>query len=257
MKHYVVQQGSAEWARLRLGKLCSSNFDKVITAKKWEPTKGETRRSHAIYLLTELMLDEPLSGVSTASMQHGHAWEETARAAYEMLIGQEVQQAGFCVNDDHTYGARPDAFVGADGLLEIKNPFKPEIHVGYLMNNQSLIEEYWIQAQGQLFVCERKWTDLISYHAAFPMVKLRILLHPEFQEKLAVAVHSFCAEFGDLVGRAVELGYLENTPTVTEWISAGDVDMVRADRQAKKQQGDFDLTDEDVRLIWEARTNAG
>ena len=62
MRHFLTQQGSREWLRLRMGKPTASSFDKLITAKKHEPTKGETRRAYAIFLLTELILDEPLSG---------------------------------------------------------------------------------------------------------------------------------------------------------------------------------------------------
>ena len=253
MKHWVCQQGSAEWCRARMGKATASEFSRIIQPKKWEPTKGETRRGYAIYLLTELILDEPLAGVTTASLSHGHAWEENARAAYEMLIGKEVELCGFYTNDEMTYGASPDGRVtGEPRGVEIKCPMKPEIHVSYLMDNDLLVEEYFTQTQGELFVTQWESIDLISYHSAFPMVKVRVLPHPEFQPKLEMAVRSFCAEFSDLVHRAVDLGYLKETPPTTDWIQAGDVDMIRKDRQGRKQQaGDFDLTDEDVQRIWE------
>lgn len=254
MKHFRVAQGSDDWLRLRCGKPTASEFDRLITAAKWEPTKGETRRKYAIYLLTELILDEPLAGVSTASLRHGHAWEENARAAYEMLIGKEVEICGFCTNDEMTYGASPDALVDEDGSLEVKCPMKPEIHVSYLMDNASLVSEYFIQVQGQLFVTGRAWTDLISYHGLLPMVQVRILPHPEFQAKLAIAVHSFCAEFSDLVTRAVEMGYLTDTPATTDWIAAGDVDMVRKGRAKFQASGGLEIADEDIERIWAART---
>lgn len=256
MKHFHCIQGSDEWLALRMGKPTASEFDKLITAKKWEPTKGETRRAYAIYLLTELLLDMPLSGVTTASMRHGTAYEENARAAYEMLHGV-VEPCGFCTNDEQTYGASPDAFVGEEGSLEIKCPFKPQVHVEYMMNNDSLVEEYFVQTQGQLFVTGRKWTDLISYVGVLPMVKVRVAPNPIFQEKLATAVHSFCAEFSDLVIRAVDLGFLKETPTTTDWISAGAVDMVRKGRK-KEPEGDFDITEEDIAAIWaDAQKNRG
>lgn len=250
MKHFRCVQGTEEWARLRMGKATASAFEKLIQPKKWEPTKGETRRAYAIYLLTELILDMPLAGVTTASLRHGHAYEENARSAYEMLIGQEVEPCGFITNDAQTYGASPDALVGDEGSLEVKCPFKPEIHVEYLMNPDSLVDEYFVQTQGQLFVSERKWTDLISYVGVLPMVKVRCIPNPIFQGKLEVVVHSFCAEFSDLVGRAVDLGYLKQTPATTDWISAGDVHMVRKGREKAKPQGDFDLTDADIDQIW-------
>lgn len=253
MKHFRCTQGSEEWARLRIGKPTASAFDKLITAVKWEPTKGETRRAYQIMLLTELILDMPLAGVTTASLAHGHTAEEKARAAYEMLSGKEVEACGFVTNDEQTYGASPDALVGEDGSLEIKCPFKPEIHIAYYMNHEALVQEYFVQTQGQLFVTGRKWTDLISYVGTLPMVQVRILPHPVFQEKLGVALRNFCAEFSDLVLRAVELGILKDTPQTTDWIQASDVDWVRKGRENKKAQpaGDFDITDDDITRMWE------
>jgi hypothetical protein len=232
-----------------MGKPTASEFERIITPKKWEPTKGETRRNYQIYLLTELILDMPLSGVSTAALQHGHEWEEKARAAYEMNVaGKEVEQCGFCTNDAGTYGASPDAFVGEEGSLEIKSPFKPEIHVAYMVDNDALVQEYFVQTQGQLFVTGRKWTDLISYFSGMPMVCVRCVPVVEFQDKLSVALHQFCAEFSDLVERCIAKGWLTERPPMTEWVSAGGVEMVR------KLQGDFYITDEDIERIIGATT---
>ena len=250
MKHYRCIQGSAEWLRLRMGKPTASAFEKLITPAKWEPTKGETRRAYQILLLTELILDEPLAGVTTASLSHGKAYEETARAAYELHVGKEVDECGFCTNDEGTYGASPDAFVGEDGSLELKCPFSPPVHTEYLMNPESLAKEYFVQTQGQLFVTRRQWTDLISYVGIMPMVKVRVYPNAEFHAKLATALHTFGADFSDLVRRAVDMGYLKETGPTTDWISAGDVDMVRKGRKKPQPAGDFDITDEDVARIW-------
>lgn len=206
MIHHAVVQGSEEWIRLRLGRPSASEFDRIITAVKWEPTKGETRRKYAVKLLTELILDGPLDGVTTPSMLHGKDWEPKARRAYEMLEGVDVEDCGFCSDDAQTYGASPDAFVGEDGSLEIKSPERPEIHVGYLINPDSLKDEYWVQVQGQLYVTGRKWTDLISYFMGIPMARVRITPHPEFQAKLDVALRSFLCELSDLVEIATTRG---------------------------------------------------
>ena len=248
MKHYPVLQGSPEWLRLRMGKATASEFERIITPAKWEPTKGDTRRRYAIQLLTELILDTPLAQINTATMQHGHEFEPKARAAYELLSGSETQECGFCVNDEHTVGASPDSFVGADGSLEIKCPAKPDIHVGYLMDEDSFVKEYFIQTQGQLYITGRAWTDLVSYFSGLPMVCVRSVPHPEFQPKLAAALKSFCAEFSDLVEKCVANGWLENRPQMTDWISAGDVEMVRS-RRKEQPVGDFDLTEEDIQNI--------
>jgi len=240
LKHFQCLQGSEAWLRARMGRPTASEFERLIQPKKLEPTKSETRRNYAIFLLTELILDYPLSGVTTAAMNHGTSYEENARSAYEMLIGQEVEMAGFCTNDAETYGASPDAFVGEDGLAEFKAPFKPEIHVEYMMEPKSLESEYMIQTQGEIFVCERSWVDLVSYHSVLPMVRVRVEPIKNVQDKLSIAVHSFCAEFSDLVDRAIELGYLAKRPVPpTVWFD-----------ESFKRGRRFDISDSEMEKIW-------
>lgn len=197
MKHIPCIQGSEEWHYLRLGIATASEFSRIITPKKWDLAAG--RRSYQMELVTERILGAPLDQVTTAAMQSGHDWEPKARAAYEMLTGVDVEMCGFCSTDDGSVGASPDAFVGDEGSLEIKSPFKPEIHVGYLLNPDSLKDEYWVQVQGQLFVTGRKWTDLISYFMGIPMARVRIEPHQEFQTKLGVALKTFQNEMADLI----------------------------------------------------------
>jgi hypothetical protein len=229
--HHAVVQGSEWWLRLRLGRPTASEFDKIITAKKWEPTKGGARRSYQVRLLTELILDGPLDNAVTPAMIHGTDFEAKALAAYEMLEGIETTPCGFCTTDDGMAGASADAFVGEDGSLEIKSPFKPEIHVGYLLNPESLKEEYWVQVQGQLYVTGRKWTDLISYFMGIPMARVRIEPYSEFQTKLHAALQSFLAEFRDLTELAVKRGvrFPERSHAVDhsrDWITEEDVERI-------------------------------
>lgn len=197
MNHLDCIQGSEQWHGHRHGLPCSSAFDRIITAKKWEPSAA--RWGYHRELLTELALDISLDQVTTQAMQSGHDWEPKARAAYELKYGVDVEPVGFCTTDDGRIGASPDGFVGSDGLLELKCPFKPDVHMGYVLKPESLQDEYFVQTQGQLYVTGRKWTDLISYHLGLPMVSLRITPHPEFQEKLDRALRDFLREFADLI----------------------------------------------------------
>src|SRR5690348_9866539 len=237
MKHYAVTQGSEEWRMLRCGLPTASQFERIITPKKWEPTKGETRRAYALHLLTEMILGMPLDGPSMPAMLHGQQWESKARAAYEMLTGYDVTTCGFCMNDEGTAGASPDTLVGTDGMCQIKCPEKPDIHVGYLMEPQSLVQEHWVQLQGELYICgDRKWNDIISYFAGMPMVTVRVEPHPEFQAKLDTALRSFTCELSDMVERAKKEGWIAPKPErkdySREWITQDDVTAILAHRRA-------------------------
>lgn len=204
MIHHECTQGGEEWKALRLGRPTASSFHRIITAKKWDYAAGAI--SYAVELLTERILGVPLDGAVTPAMLHGTDWESTARAAYEMMTGIDVTPCGFCSTDDGTAGASPDAFVGEDGSLELKCPFKPEIHVGYLLHPKDFVQQYWVQVQGQLFVTGRKWTDLVSYFRGLPMVCERVIPSGEFQSKLAVALKQFAAASGALEAIALERG---------------------------------------------------
>ncbi len=237
MVYHSVVQGSDAWLRLRLGIPTASEFDRIITPKKWEPTSGAARRCYQIKLLTELILDGPLDGPTTPAMLHGKDWEPKARAAYEMQEGCDVEDCGFCTLDDGSAGASPDAFVGDEGSLEIKCPERPEIHVGYLLSPESFSEAHWVQVQGQLFITGRKWTDLVSYFMGVPMARVRIEPHPEFQKKLDVALKSFLAEFRDLKELAIKRGCRfperKEGPVETgrDWITTADVEAILHQRR--------------------------
>lgn len=240
MKHIQCAQGGEEWLRARMGRPTASEFDRIITAKKWEPTKGETRRAYAVYLLTELILDTPLAGVTVAAMDHGHDWEPKARAAYEMLNGVDVELCGLCTDDAGTVGASPDGIVRSlRRSVEIKCPQKPEIHCGYMLNPQSLIDEYFVQTQGQIYVLKEEIdsTDLISYFGGMPMVTVNVTPHAEFQQKLDVALRSFVCELSDLVERAKAAGWIKpkkDVPDYTrEWLTQEDADAIIAARKGQ------------------------
>lgn len=236
MIHHSVVQGSGEWLRLRLGRPTASEFDRLITAKKWEIAAG--RRSYQVKLLTELILDGPLDGPTTPSMLHGKDWELKARRAYEMLDGVDVEEVGFCTTDDGMVGASPDAFVGENGSLEIKCPERPEIHVANLLDPDGFKQDHWVQTQGQLYVTGRHWTDLVSYFMAIPMARVRITPHPEFQAKLDAALKQFLREFSDLIELARQRGVVFRERTKSEsplpsqdWLTDADLEMIIAGRK--------------------------
>ncbi len=213
-KHWPCIQGSDEWKQLRLGIPCASEMDRVITAKRWEPVSGEARRKYLVRLLTERILDCPLDDAVTPAMIHGSDYEKKTRAAYEMQTGYDVVDAGFCTNDEGTVGASPDGFVDElDMSVEFKSPFKPEVHMGYVLEPELLKQEYFIQVQAQLFVCQKKAVDLVSGFAGLPMVVVRVTPHAEFQGKLAAALSTFVSDLALMVEMAKHKGWITERPT--------------------------------------------
>jgi len=141
------------------------------------------------HLLAEWMVGHPILAESTTWMQRGHELEAEAVKAYELLTGRETSKVGFITDDERMVGASPDRLVGADRLLEIKCP-KHNTHVGYLLTGK-VEQDYKPQLQGQLWMCERDVTDIVSYHPEMPAAIIEVGRDEVFIATLAGLVNAF------------------------------------------------------------------
>ena len=263
MIEHVVQQGSVEWHTLRSVIPTASNFDRLITPAKWEPTKGDTRRGYQLELLANRIFGLPHELAGVSALAHGREWEPIARAAYQFHQGVEIQDAGFFTDDAERYGASPDGLIGDDGLVEFKNPESPKVHLAALMDSlkyqeysalvgnwtalsvsgseiTGFMRDHWAQVQGQLYVTGRAWCDLVCNFARVPMVVVRIYRNPVYIGILCAALDAFCADMADLEAKAKANGWLkERTPLVM----AGPI-------------GDLGITEDDVKRLLESRRTA-
>jgi hypothetical protein len=167
MAIHRVAQGSPEWHALRLGKATASRITDVC-AKVKSGGFSAMRRNYMTELLLERLTGKPYEGWKSPDMLNGTLREPDARVEYELRYRCEVQQIGFV---DHPKiamaGASADAFVGEDGLLELKCP-KPATHLDYLAGGV-VPSEYVPQIQWN-FSCnpDRQWCDFVSYNPEFP-----------------------------------------------------------------------------------------
>lgn len=183
--HDVIQ-GSAEWARLRMGIPTASNFEKILTPGGKPSKQSEAYRRH---LLAEMLIGLPIDAPKTSWMDRGVDMEDEAVCFYEFERDVAVQKIGFVTDDAVTIGASPDRLIGEDGLLEIKCP-SPAVHVGYLMA-EGADGDYSVQLQGQMLVTGREWVDICSYHPAMPSVIVRVPRDEPFIDKLRTALIEF------------------------------------------------------------------
>jgi len=159
--HHDVVQGTEAWLQLRAGIPTASQFHKIITPKT---RKLSSQAEDYLYkLVAERALGRYLEETRKFYWaERGKQEEDNARAFYEAMRNVDTTVCGFFTNDEGTIGASPDRLVGEDGLLEIKCP-APETHMGYLLG-EPVTADYWLQIQGQLWITERDWTDVVSYH---------------------------------------------------------------------------------------------
>jgi len=178
------EQGTDAWLAARLGKPSASCFSKLITMT------GKPSASADGYI--NLLLAERLTGKSephytSEAMILGTEREPEARADYEFITGNKVDQFGFILDDSQSYGCSPDGLIGDDGGLEVKCPAQTT-QAGYWRDKQSGVKKYYQQIQGCMWVTGRKWWDFFSYHPDMPHVLVRVKRDQDYIDKLSEQV---------------------------------------------------------------------
>lgn len=268
MIHHSITQGSIQWHDIRSVMPTASNFERLITPAKWEPTKGETRRNYQLELLANRIFGiAPDDLFSSAAMAHGREWEPIARAAYEFERDVEIQEGGFFTDDAETYGASPDGLIGEDGLIEFKNPESPKVHLAALIDNlgyeresaisplwtaqitegssvTGFLRDHWAQVQGQLFVSGRAWVDLVCNFARLPMVVVRVYPNPTYLKLLKECLFLFCNDLRGLTEVFKDRGWYRPKKRVVVQdgieslgLTEADLEAIIASRKAKEPIG--------------------
>lgn len=206
MRIIPCEQGTKAWADARIGIPTASRFDSIITPKTMKPSASAAGYLHE--KLAEWMLGACLDDAVSSFMERGIQIEEEAADFYEFSKDVEARRVGFIVRDDGKVGCSPDRLVGDDGLLEIKCP-AAKTHVGYLLGN--VAEDYRCQVQGQLYVSEREWCDVLSYCPGLPPALVRVERDKEFIAALSSCVNAFVGKLDVAKAEMIRRGF---TPKV-------------------------------------------
>lgn len=174
MIEHDVKPETAGWFALRAGKFTASRAGDLMAVRQ----DGNASAQHTA-LLSELTVErltgECVGHYVTSAMMRGSLLEEEALEAYAFDTGADLTAIGY-VQDEilPNTGCTPDAYVAADGLVEIKCPMNMVKHLNALKNDAHA-EEYKWQVQHQLMVTGRRWCDLVSYDPRFP-AKLQLAI---------------------------------------------------------------------------------
>ena len=176
-----IEQGSPEWYATRCGVLSSSEFKRIITLEGDRSADTGIIPEKAIERITK----QPYSTFESYDMRRGTALQPEATTSYEFLQGVTVRQIGFCfLNEDRNIGASTDGLINSGGVFEVKAP-KGTTHVKYTFDNDALVKEYKQQVQGELYVTEREWVDLMSYYPGLSSVIIRVYRDEPYIKKMA------------------------------------------------------------------------
>ena len=197
MEIIACEQNSDEWFSAKLGIPSASQFSAILASGKG-PAPSKTRRTYLRKLAGERITGRPAENYRNAHMDRGRAMEAEARALYEFTNGVTAEQVGFIKN--HGAGASPDALVGDDGLLEIKTA-APHVLIGHIEAGK-FPTEHFAQVQGQMWVSERVWVDVLIYWPGMPAFQTRAPRDDDYIERiLAPGVQRFIDELDDMVAR--------------------------------------------------------
>jgi YqaJ-like viral recombinase domain len=137
----------------------------------------------ASVLIAERILQRRIEFYNSPAMERGLIVEADAVDWQEFDRDVTAQRMGFITDDDHTMGCSPDRLVGDEGLLEIKAPL-PHTQVQYWISGE-VSEHFRPQLQGQLYILQRSWVDIVCWHDVLP--KLVRLVEPDGQFITALA----------------------------------------------------------------------
>ncbi len=182
-----VEQGSAEWHKLRAGRPTSSLFGNIITGTG-KPSDSLDAYAHT--LATEKFFGGPIDDgwQGNRFTEAGHKLEVEAKADYAMTRQVSIVEVGFITDDLMKWGTSTDGLVNNDGLVEVKSLIKTRWAslLTYLGIHNKIPPEYVPQLQGELFVAERAWVDIVFYNPAAEPIIFRQHQIPSFQVALEV-----------------------------------------------------------------------
>jgi putative phage-type endonuclease len=162
---HACEQRTPEWYALRAGRLTGSAAKDMLAEIK--SGEAAARRDLRYRLIAERLSGKPQDdGYANAAMQWGIDTESQARAAYEAMTGNIVEEVGFVSLSDVLAGCSPDGLVGGDTILSIKCP-KTSTQIRYLREGR-MPAEYIPQALCELWVTGRQHVDFFSYDPRLP-----------------------------------------------------------------------------------------
>lgn len=205
LKFHNVEQGQADWLKVKLTVPSGSNISKALAKKG-----SETRNTYLMDLVGQAATKR-FDEINGKALDHGVQNEPAARAAYEFETGHKVEQTGFIYCEERRIGVSPDGLIpSVNKGLEIKNPFTARVHADFLCNSK-IKSEYELQVMFSLYVTGYETWDFCSYHSGFKSNMLKIKTFerdpkvferfdnelPEFMKDLDEALAKIGLKWGD------------------------------------------------------------
>lgn len=219
------QQGTENWKLARAGSATGSRFADIIKKGRNANVELAARRDYRLQLISERLTGQPYENFKAKEVDWGKENEPLARMAYEIEKGILVEEVGFQQHEAIEWcGVSPDGLVGEDGMIEIKCPYNPGIHLETYLKGSAVFakallnlevkgddtpvpDEYMPQVQGNLWVLKRQWCDFISYDPRYPkhlqLYVFRVQRDEAMIALIEAEVKKFLYEVEDAVSRLI------------------------------------------------------
>ena len=158
IKYQTLEQRSLEWFKVRYGLITGSGVFKLLKGGK----TAATYKEKLIFERTNAFEYE--GGFTPPACQWGIDHEDEAKTMYKLTRCVDIFEPGFVVKWPGSFGVSPDGLIGDDGLIEVKCPYNPDVHLKTLLTRK--IENkygYYTQMQAQMLATDRQWCDFVSY----------------------------------------------------------------------------------------------
>jgi YqaJ-like viral recombinase domain len=183
---YDLKQNSAEWFRARLAIPTASEFHRIITPTGKKSSQAGAYMFKLLYeYVTNLPCQSEEDSYQSRWMEDGHQYEETVAKSFELMTGHQIEKIGGISNCEGLVWASPDRIIKNVACVELKAP-APWTQLGYLIQKDSLIEDYRPQLQGQLFVSEldRQFITSDNHRIKCPPVLMEVTRDEAYLAKL-------------------------------------------------------------------------
>ena len=195
---HQIEQNTDEWFQLRMGKITSSNFSKIMA--NYGKAFGNPALDYAMRVAIESKTNVNIETFKNEWMERGIEMEQDAREAYEMLTFTDVLPGGF--SEVGRFGSSSDGLV-EDGLIEIKC-VKYNTHFERLIKGGFDTAYQW-QLRGQMWLYDRNWCDFVSYCPDFPQRKQLYIYRVERDQDLEGDMIDRLKEFAEIVDKYINI----------------------------------------------------
>jgi hypothetical protein len=192
-----IEQNTEAWYALRRGMVTASEFHTVLAHGRKKGDPSVTRRKYMLTLISDRIGGAPAEGYSNHHMERGKSMEAEALQLYHALHAEPIRVGFVKRNDD--VGCSPDAFVGEPGMVQVKTAL-PAIQLERVLKPE-LPAEHVCQVQGELWVCEREWSDFVSYWPGLPLMVVRVYRDETAIKSIELGVEMFLNEMYELMAR--------------------------------------------------------